>query len=424
MKVGIAQISVPILDRAACVAKVVDAIRDAGRQRVKMLAFGEACIPGYPVWLDRAGGAEFDSPTQKAIHAVYLREAVCLEDGHLDPVVRAAADSGTHVVIGIIERPRAAQVATGSAESATSPARDRGASGHTVYCSLVHVTPKDGGSILSVHRKLAPTYEERLAWAHGDSEGLVTWPVGPFTVGGTLCFETWMPLPRAALQAQGEDLHVAVWPGSIRNTEDITRFVAKEGRSFVVSASCVLTLGDIPERIAPSGPAEAEEPAAAAAADAGGLPVLEAGAAAPTVDASVPLRQLCIDGHRGLSPSQGGDDAAKVAAAKVAARPGAVPRVPAGTAGSAPDVLDTVLHDGGSCIAGPDGAWIVSPEDTCDGKERLIVATLDLAAVRGERQNFDPAGHYSRPELLRLVVQRSRAAAAEFGTAAVTSTKA
>ncbi|MGB1692394.1 MAG: nitrilase-related carbon-nitrogen hydrolase, partial [Candidatus Thalassarchaeaceae archaeon] len=45
-----------------------------------------------------------------------------------------------------------------------------------------------------------------------------------------------IPLARAALHQEGEMIHVAVWPGSLPLTEDITRFMAKEGRSWVLSA--------------------------------------------------------------------------------------------------------------------------------------------------------------------------------------------
>jgi nitrilase len=64
-----------------------------------------------------------------------------------------------------------------------------------------------------------------------------------------------------------------------------------------------------------------------------------------------------------------------------------------------------ILANGGSCVAGPDGEWIVEPTV---GKERLIVATLDHQRVRAERQNFDPAGHYARPDVIQLVVNRKR----------------
>jgi nitrilase len=180
------------------------------------------------------------------------------------------------------------------------------------------------GGIASVHRKLMPTYEERLAWGIGDGAGLVTHRVGEFTVGALNCWENWMPLARVALYAAGEDLHVALWPGCERLTRDITRFIALESRSFVISVSSLIRERDIP--------------------------------------ADVPLRDRM-------------------------AQPG------------------ETIYDGGSCIAGPDGEWIVEP---LVGREKLIVAELDHAHVLEERQNFDPAGHYSRPDVLRMVVNRQR----------------
>jgi nitrilase len=64
-----------------------------------------------------------------------------------------------------------------------------------------------------------------------------------------------------------------------------------------------------------------------------------------------------------------------------------------------------VLAEGGSCIASPTGEWIIEP---ADGREQLLVAELPFKKVLEERQNFDPAGHYSRPDVVRLVVNRQR----------------
>ena len=91
------------------------------------------------------------------------------------------------------------------------------------------------------------THEERLVWAQGDGHGLRVHKVQPFTLGGLNCWENWMPLPRAALHAQGEDLHVMTWPGNRHNTEDVTRFVAREGRSYVLSASSLMRRVDVPD---------------------------------------------------------------------------------------------------------------------------------------------------------------------------------
>ncbi len=304
LTVGLAQIAPVWLDRDKTLAKVVRYVHQAAREGCRLVTFGEALVPGYPFWIERTDGARFNSPVQKEIHAHYARQAVQIEAGHLDRVCRAAARKRIAVALGIIERPS-----------------DRG--GHSLYCSLVYIDTR--GDIGSVHRKLMPTYEERLAWSPGDGHGLVVHDLAPFTVGGLNCWENWMPLPRAALYAQGEDLHIAIWPGSLRNTQDITRFMAKEGRSYVLSVSGLMRKADIP--------------------------------------ADTPHRERILAGG------------------------------------------PETLANGGSCLAGPDGGWVVKP---VIDREALLVATLDHRRVREERQNFDPAGHYARPDVTQLSVNRRR----------------
>lgn len=310
LTVGLAQIAPIWLDRDATLAKIEQWVERAALAGCGFVVFGEALVPGYPFWIEHTDGARFESSLQKEIHAHYLDQAVQLEAGHLDGVRAAAARLGIAVMLGAIERPA-----------------DRG--GHSVYCSRVHIGAD--GKVASVHRKLMPTYEERLSWAPGDGHGLCVHPVGPFTVGGLNCYENWMPLSRAALYAQGEDLHVALWPGSRRNTQDTTRFLAREGRSYVLAVSGLMRRADV----------TSDSPAAA---------MLERG---------------CPDW----------------------------------------------LADGGSCIAGPDGDWVVEP---VTGREELLVAQLDHRLVRRERQNFDQAGHYARPDVTRLVVDRRRQSLVSF----------
>jgi nitrilase len=69
------------------------------------------------------------------------------------------------------------------------------------------------------------------------------------------------------------------------------------------------------------------------------------------------------------------------------------------------------LANGGSCIAGPDGEWIVAP---VLHKEGLIIQTIDFNRVLEERQNFDPVGHYSRPDVTKLTVNRDRQTTVEI----------
>lgn len=304
LTVGIAQIAPVWLDREKTAVKIINSIEEASAQGCRLVVFGEALLPGYPFWLELTDGARFNSPLQKEVHAHYMQNSVQIEAGHLDDITEAAREGKTAVYLGCIERPS-----------------DRGA--HSLYCSLVYINSE--GEIKSVHRKLMPTYEERLTWSPGDGHGLRVHPLDPFTVGGLNCWENWMPLARAALYGQGENLHVAIWPGNVRNTVDITRFMALESRSYVISASSLMRRKDFPK----------------------GTPHLDL------------ILQNCPD----------------------------------------------ILANGGSCIAAPDGSWVIEP---LADEERLIVATLDFKKVLQERQNFDPSGHYGRADVTQLTINRTR----------------
>ncbi len=224
LKVALAQIAPIWLQREATTAKVVEWIEAAAAENCSLVVFGEAMLPGYPFWVERTDGARFESVVQKELFAHYAEQSVVIERGDLNTVCAVAKKHAIAVYLGTIER-----------------AANRG--GHSLYCSMVYIDAT--GEIRSIHRKLMPTYEERLVWATGDGHGLRTHSLGAFTVGGLNCWENWLPLTRAALYAQGEDLHVAIWPGSQRNTEDLTRFIAKEGRSFVISVSGLMRKEDI-----------------------------------------------------------------------------------------------------------------------------------------------------------------------------------
>lgn len=310
LKIALAQVAPVWLDKAATILKVEDQIKNAAQENCELIVFGEGLIPGYPFWLALTGGAEWNTQVNKELHAHYVRNSVSIENGDLKSICELAITHNIAIYLGIIERPQ-----------------DRG--GHSIYASLVYINQE--GEVKSVHRKLQPTYDERLTWSPGDGNGLQVHKLKDFTVGGLNCWENWMPLPRTALYGLGENLHVAVWPGSDHNTKDITRFIARESRSYVISVSSLMSRNDFPK--------------------------------------DTPHLNKILE----KSPE--------------------------------------TLANGGSCIAGPDGEWIIEPQINTEG---LIIETINFNRVLEERQNFDPAGHYSRPDVTKLTVNRSRQSTTEY----------
>jgi nitrilase len=309
LKIGLAQFAPVWMNRQKTLEKALSFAADAASQGCELVVLGgEAAVGGYPYWLELTGGARFNSPVQKEIFAEYSNQAVQIERGDLQDACDLAREKSIAIYVGIVEKPAAR--------------------GESLYAALVFIDRS--GEIKSVQRKLVPTYEERLVWANGDGHGLRVHAVGAFTVGGLNCWENWNPLARAALYGQGEDFHVCVFPGGIHNV-DITKFIAKESRSFVASVCCVMRREDFPHD-------------------------------------TVHLEEIIK---------------------------------------AAPEILST----GGTCLAAPDGEWLIEP---LEAEEKLLVAEIDHRKVREERQNLDISGHYSRPDVLQLKVNRERQKIVDF----------
>jgi nitrilase len=308
MKIAAAQTTPVWGDPEATTEVVLDWIGRAADQDVDLVAFGETFLAGYPFWLSRTGATAWDDAGQKTAYAHYLAAAVGVDGPEIGKIASRVAETGVFTYVGITER---------------------GESEGTVFATFVGIDPTLG--VVSAHRKLTPTYDERMVWGAGDGHGLRVHQVGEFKVSGLNCWENWVPGIRHVLYAQGTQLHVAGWPGSQGLTDDISRFIAREGRCYVLSAAQMLSAEAIPD--------------------------------------DAPLRQEALRGETGF------------------------------------------FYPGGSAIASPDGSWLVEP---VYGVESLVMAEIDLDVVRGERENFDPAGHYFRPDVIDVRVDRSRHQAARF----------
>ena len=298
VRVAAVQAAPVFLNRDATVGKAVALIEQATGQGARLVVFPEAFVPAYPEWVWRLTPWE---PRAADLHARLYEQSVVVGGPETDALAEAARRGEAYVSIGVNER------------------LERGT---TLFSTQLTFGPD--GTLVAQHRKLMPTGAERLVWGMGDGSSLevVDTPVG--RLGTLTSWETYMPLARAALYAQGIDVYLAptwdssdVWLATLRH-------VAKEGRVYVVGANSSIRAGDVP--------------------------------------ADVPYREDLY--------------------------------------GSA----DEWLTLGNSAIVGPDGEVLAGP---LSREEGILYAEVDPRAARTSRHQFDPVGHYARPDVVRLVVDTS-----------------
>ena len=219
-RVAVLQHPPVFLNLARSLERAIALTREAASHGAQMVVFPETWLPGYPVWLDDAPAAGlWDHEPAKALYQVLADNAVTIPGPELDALRALAREAGITLVMGAHER-----------------------AGGTLYNTMLLIGA-DGGH--RVHRKLMPTYTERLVWGMGDGSTLDVLPTPFGPVGGLICWEHWMPLARAAMHAKREAIHVAQWPGVKDLHLLASRHYAFEGQCFVVAAGATLTRGEM-----------------------------------------------------------------------------------------------------------------------------------------------------------------------------------
>ena len=185
VKVAAVQAAPVFLDRERTLEKAVALIHEASRNGAGLIAFPEVFIAGYPYW-NRLENVFKTTP----FFIELLKNSVCVPGPVTDRLCKAVQKAGVYVVIGINERP----------DNTLG----------TLYNTNLIIGPE--GKIVLKHRKLMPTYAEKLVWGFGDGSTLrvLNTPIGK--IGTLICGENANPLARFALIAQGEEIHISNYP--------------------------------------------------------------------------------------------------------------------------------------------------------------------------------------------------------------------
>lgn len=307
LRLAIVQQKPVYLDLSASMQKAVVTLQEAAQAGAELVVFGETWLCGYPAWIDYLPNiALWGHQATEIVFAEMLDNGLEVPGKETTLLCQIAADLKLHIVLGCNER-----VTSGAGQG-------------TIYNTLLIIS--DQGEIVVHHRKLMPTYTEKLLYGSGDGHGLKTVDTPFGKLGGLICWEHWMPLSRQSMHVAGEHIHIALWPAVKDLHQLASRHYAFEGQCFVVAVGQILQVKDLPKQF--------------------DLP-----------------KQLA----------------------------------------QAPD---RYLLNGGSAVIGPDSQYLMEPQ--FDQEALLIFEIKDLAAAKRGRLKIDVSGHYNRPDVFNLEVNKKR----------------
>ncbi|KAF5706142.1 aliphatic nitrilase [Fusarium globosum] len=185
IRVAACHVSPIFLSAKATTSKAIGLIKQAAKNKANLVVFPETYISAFPIWSSIRAPTENHDLFRQMAH-----ESIFADGDEIHAIRSIAKQENIMVSVGFSEKARFSSA--------------------TLYNSNLLIG--DSGEVLIHHRKLMPTFFEKLTWAPGDGHGLRVADTPYGKIGNLICGENTNPLARYSLMAQGENIHISTWP--------------------------------------------------------------------------------------------------------------------------------------------------------------------------------------------------------------------
>ena len=225
IKLGVVQHSPVFFDKDASLKKLAKLTAENAAKGCRLLVFPESFIPGYPRGFDFGATVGNRTPEGRDLFLEYTNQSVDVSSPDIHFLEEISNKNNAYLVVGVTEKE---------------------ASSGSLYCSMLFISPASG--LLGVHRKIKPTGTERLIWAEGSGDSLVTFETEIGRIGGLICWENYMPQARMAMYSKGIQIYIAPTADARDSWVDTMRHIALEGRCFVLGCNQYFKRSMYPEK--------------------------------------------------------------------------------------------------------------------------------------------------------------------------------
>ena len=223
-RVAVVQAAPVMFDKAACTVKAVELIRAAAAEGAELIVFPELFIPGYPYGMTFGFTVGSRTAAGRKDWGLYYDNSILVPGPETELLGQAAREARAYVSIGVSERDGVSA---------------------TLYNTNLVFSPT--GALLTVHRKLKPTGAERVVWGDADRHyfPVAQTPWGP--MASLICWESYMPLARAALYEKGVTLYLSPNTNDNPEWQDAVKHIAREGRCYFINSDMIITKASYPK---------------------------------------------------------------------------------------------------------------------------------------------------------------------------------